>query len=360
MNIQGKIFLVGGAVRDTLLGKPVNDHDYVVVGGSQANLLANGFKQVGTSFPVFLHPTTGAEYALARVERKTGLGYGGFEVHTEGVTLEQDLARRDFTINAMALPIDAQGDFSKLIDPFNGAADLKAGIIRHVTNAFKDDPLRVLRAARFAARYNFEVAPATLAAIKLVTAEELNALPAERILLELEKAIKDGELPIFFTYLVAMEVGYVLEAILCSWGQEQLTWAIPKGFFKPDSVLTVLCMLTLEHKQPLADMPAISSNNALAGAWLSYINEPPALKPDAMERLLNALGKQDSVKFNRLFDALRVLTHPWPGDADKLIQAADLVEGITSASILLEHPGLEGPDLGAAIKAARIKALKLL
>ena len=146
LKIQGRVYLVGGAVRDILLGREPKDRDYVVVDGSQENLLSLGFKQVGTDFPVFLHPETKEEYALARVERKSGVGYNGFSVETDGVTLGQDLARRDITINAMAM------DGDDLIDPFNGHWDLENGVIRHVSGAFKDDPLRALRVARFAAR----------------------------------------------------------------------------------------------------------------------------------------------------------------------------------------------------------------
>ena len=153
-----KIYCVGGAVRDELLGLPVKDRDYVVVGATPEEMLQQGFKPVGKDFPVFLHPRTHEEYALARTERKTARGYHGFEFHTApDVTLEQDLARRDLTINAMAK--DPQG---KLIDPFNGAADLKGGVLRHVSHAFQEDPVRILRVARFAARLGFNVAPETM------------------------------------------------------------------------------------------------------------------------------------------------------------------------------------------------------
>src|SRR5512135_1177848 len=154
-----QIFQVGGSVRDALLGLPVQDHDWVVVGGTPEGMEGQGYKPVGKDFPVFLHPATHEEYALARTERKTARGYKGFAVYAApDVTLEQDLARRDFTINAMAQ--DAEG---KLIDPYGGEADLRAGILRHVSPAFAEDPVRILRAARFVARYGFTVAPETLA-----------------------------------------------------------------------------------------------------------------------------------------------------------------------------------------------------
>lgn len=154
-----EIYLVGGAVRDELLGKPVVERDYVVVGGTAEAMLAKGFRQVGKDFPVFLHPDTGEEYALARTERKSGKGYQGFEVHAAPeITLEQDLQRRDLTINAIA----RNQDTGELIDPYGGQEDLRRQRLRHVSPAFTEDPLRVLRVARFAARFHqdgFAVAP---------------------------------------------------------------------------------------------------------------------------------------------------------------------------------------------------------
>jgi len=143
-----QVYCVGGAVRDELLELPVKDKDFVVVGSTPQAMLDAGYKPVGKDFPVFLHPTTHDEYALARTERKSGSGYTGFVVHAdENVTLEEDLSRRDFTMNAIA-----KGDDGRLIDPYNGVADIQARIIRHVSNAFVEDPVRILRAARFAAR----------------------------------------------------------------------------------------------------------------------------------------------------------------------------------------------------------------
>ena len=179
-------FLVGGAVRDELLGRPVKDRDWVVVGSTPDEMIDAGFEQVGADFPVFLHPETKEEFALARQEEKTGPGYHGFETRFDpSVTLEDDLVRRDLTINAMAR--DADGN---LIDPHHGIADLRAGILRHVSDAFAEDPLRVLRVARFAARYNFDVAPETMELMKkLVASGELDHLTPERVWAELEKAV---------------------------------------------------------------------------------------------------------------------------------------------------------------------------
>ncbi|MEX0950900.1 MAG: multifunctional CCA addition/repair protein, partial [Gammaproteobacteria bacterium] len=193
-----KIYKVGGAVRDRLLGQPVKDEDFVVVGANADMLLAQGFKPVGKDFPVFLHPDSKAEYALARTERKTGPGYTGFSFHAaEDVTLEQDLARRDITINAMA-----EDEHGHVIDPFNGRTDLDNKILRHVSSAFIEDPLRVLRVARFAARLNFAVATETRELMRQISSgDELQTLAPERVWQELERALSEPYPAQFFNVL---------------------------------------------------------------------------------------------------------------------------------------------------------------
>jgi tRNA nucleotidyltransferase (CCA-adding enzyme) len=183
-----RIYRVGGAVRDELLGRPVADRDYVVVGATPEMMVASGYRPVGRDFPVFLHPETHEEYALARTERKHGVGYHGFEFFASPeVTLEDDLARRDLTINAMAR--DADGT---LIDPYGGARDLADGILRHVSPAFAEDPLRVLRVARFAARFGFAIAPQTEAMLRAIVASgELSTLGPERVWQELARGLME-------------------------------------------------------------------------------------------------------------------------------------------------------------------------
>jgi tRNA nucleotidyltransferase (CCA-adding enzyme) len=183
-----KIYRVGGAVRDELLGRTIADRDYVVVGATPEAMIAKGFRPVGRDFPVFLHPESGDEYALARTERKSGRGYHGFSFHVApDVTLEEDLGRRDLTINAMAR--DSGGT---LIDPYGGARDLRAGILRHVSPAFAEDPLRVLRVARFAARFGFAVAAETEALMRSIAAGgELATLVPERVWQELARALME-------------------------------------------------------------------------------------------------------------------------------------------------------------------------
>jgi tRNA nucleotidyltransferase (CCA-adding enzyme) len=185
-----KIYEVGGAVRDELLGLPVKDHDYVVVGATPEDMLKQGYKPVGRDFPVFLHPRTHEEYALARTERKTARGYHGFEFHAApDVTLEQDLARRDLTINAIAR--DADG---RVIDPHRGADDLKSGVLRHVSPAFAEDPVRILRVARFAARFGFSVAPETMGLMREMARNgEADALVPERVWQELARGLMESK-----------------------------------------------------------------------------------------------------------------------------------------------------------------------
>ena len=190
-----QIYSVGGAVRDELLGLKVKDRDFVVVDTTPQAMLDAGYKPVGKDFPVFLHPKTFEEYALARTERKTGAGYKGFVVHASpDVTLEEDLARRDFTINAMAR--SAEGILEgALIDPFNGRADIQAKILRHVSAAFAEDPVRILRAARFAARFtDFTIAPETLILMQqMVNNGEVDALVPERVWQELSKGLMEQQ-----------------------------------------------------------------------------------------------------------------------------------------------------------------------
>jgi tRNA nucleotidyltransferase (CCA-adding enzyme) len=195
------IYLVGGAVRDRLLGRPHVERDFVVVGATPDQLVARGYRPVGKDFPVFLHPDSGEQYALARTERKTGRGYYGFATHfSPDVTLEQDLSRRDLTINAMAM-----AESGEIVDPYGGRRDLEARVLRHVSPAFVEDPLRVLRVARFAARFaplGFTVAPETIALMRgIVTSGEMSALVPERVWVETERALGEASPVTYFEVL---------------------------------------------------------------------------------------------------------------------------------------------------------------
>ncbi len=193
------VYQVGGSVRDQLLGLPAPDRDYVVVGTTPEEMIRRGFRPVGRDFPVFLHPETQAEYALARTERKSGRGYHGFVFHTgPDVSLEQDLVRRDLTVNAMAL-----GPDDELVDPFNGRLDLQRGVLRHVSDAFREDPVRILRLARFATRFqHFDIADRTLALCREMVAEgEVDHLVPERVWQEMQKALMQARPSRFFEVL---------------------------------------------------------------------------------------------------------------------------------------------------------------
>ena len=232
-------YMVGGAVRDALLGLPVNDHDWVVVGATPEAMIALGYLSVGKDFPVFLHPQTHEQYALARTERKTGPGYRGFAIHADpGVTLEQDLARRDLTINAIA-----QDDAGVLIDPFDGQRDLAQRVLRHVTGAFREDPVRILRVARFAARFAaFRLAPETLQLMReMVQTGEVDHLVPERVWQEVARGLMEASPSRMFDLL--RECG-ALERLL---PEVQRLWGVPqRADYHPEVDTGVHLMMVLD------------------------------------------------------------------------------------------------------------------
>jgi len=195
-----KTYVVGGAVRDELLGLPVSDRDWVVVGGTPEEMVAAGYRPVGKDFPVFLHPVTHEEYALARTERKSGRGYKGFTIYSApDVTLDADLARRDLTINAMA-----RGEDGVLVDPFGGERDLRTGVLKHAGESFGEDPVRILRVARFAARFGFKVDPGTMALMRRMVDEgEADHLVAERVWQEFARGLGEARPQLMFEVLEA-------------------------------------------------------------------------------------------------------------------------------------------------------------
>lgn len=253
-----EICLVGGAVRDQLLGLEIKDRDWVVVGATPELMQQQGFRPVGKDFPVFIRPDTGEEYALARTERKSGRGYQGFTFHTSPeVTLEQDLQRRDLTINAMAIRPDGT-----LVDPFDGQQDLQQRTLRHVSEAFAEDPLRVLRVARFMARFaalKFTVAPETLALMQQISASgELSHLSAERVWMEFERALATAQ-PV--TFLLCLAEANALEHLLpdfCGLNFshcEQLIQQLKTQDSDAESCFALLC------QQALTDDPCSQLNN---------------------------------------------------------------------------------------------------
>jgi tRNA nucleotidyltransferase (CCA-adding enzyme) len=238
------IYAVGGAIRDAVMGIPVNDIDYVVVGSSAEEMIALGYQPVGKDFPVFLHPQTHAEYALARTERKTGLGYQGFHFYADpSVTLEQDLQRRDLTINAMAQRVDDTGArVGPIIDPYGGQNDIQAQVFRHVSAAFAEDPLRLLRIARFAARFPaFTIAPETQEALRaIVQSGELAALSLERVWQELDRGMRSAD-PL-----------RMLEVLLETGAAEQ---------FLPQQLIAI-CRNPQLKKQLASDLDLLAANKA--------------------------------------------------------------------------------------------------
>ena len=251
-----KVYAVGGAIRDTLMGLPVHDIDYVVVGSSVEEMIAKGYRPVGKDFPVFLHPETQAEYALARTERKTGQGYKGFHFYADpSVTLEQDLERRDLTINAMAQEVGADGkQFGSIIDPYNGQEDLAAKIFRHVSDAFAEDPLRLLRIARFSSRFpEFSVAEETLIALKaIVQSGELKALSAERIWQELARGLVAAKPMHLFQVLLNTGAASTLlpTTLVAKLSEESFREALITHFSCASNGLDERCAITL------MDLPA--------------------------------------------------------------------------------------------------------
>ncbi len=245
-----KIYAVGGAVRDALLGLPVKDRDWVVVGATPEDMVARGFKPVGRDFPVFLHPQTREEYALARTERKTAPGYAGFVFHTSpDVTLEDDLIRRDLTINAIA-----QTEDGSLVDPHDGRADIAAKILRHISPAFAEDPVRILRVARFAARFaDFTVAPETMALMRaMVAAGEVDALVAERVWQELAKGLMEAKPSRMFELL--RECGALVRLL----PELDALWGVPqRADYHPEIDTGVHVMMVVDMAARLeAPLPA--------------------------------------------------------------------------------------------------------
>ena len=257
-----KIYQVGGAVRDALLGLPVHDRDWLVVGGTPEAMVAQGFTPVGRDFPVFLHPRTHEEYALARTERKSGHGYQGFTVYTSpDVTLEEDLARRDLTINAIAAPVDWTGA-EGIFDPYHGVTDLHAKVLRHVTEAFAEDPVRILRVARFAARFtDFSVAPETMALMQsMVQAGEVAHLVPERVWQEISRGLMEAQPERMFAVLRACGALAVLLPEL------DRLWGVPqRADYHPEVDTGVHTMLVLGQ--------AVQQQAPLAVRWACLVHD---------------------------------------------------------------------------------------
>ncbi len=401
-----KVYQVGGSIRDALLGLPVQDRDWVVVGATPEDLVAQGFVPVGKDFPVFLHPRTHEEYALARTERKTARGYRGFAVHTApDVTLEQDLARRDLTINAMA-----RDEAGGLIDPYGGQADLQARVLRHVTGAFAEDPVCILRLARFAARLtDFSVAPETLALMQqMVQAGEVDALVPERVWQELARGLMERQPSRMFEVLHACgALARLLPEVQALWG------APPRAAPHPEIDRGVHLMRVLDMaarlQAPLAvrfacltrDLgqadaaaelpPRQIGHDARSAPLLRGLCERLRVPVDCQEladvvareqgfihrsdelgpaALLHLLERCDAIRkperFEQVLLACECDARGWPGwqdrpypPRDRLRAALHQVRAVATAEIAAQAQaqGLTGAQVGERIRQARIAAL---
>lgn len=397
-----KIYLVGGAVRDELLGRPVADRDWVVVGANAQTMESLGYRRIGKSFPVFLHPKSNEEYALARTERKVGRGYTGFDFEaSESVTLEEDLLRRDLTINAIAK--DENGE---LIDPFKGQEDLARGVLRHISDAFTEDPLRVLRTCRFAARYAFKIADTTRELLKeIVASGELAELPAERVWNECQTAINEEHPQIF---IETMRDCGALKAILpevdCLFGTPQPPKHHPEidtgehiclamkqaAAFKYSSIVRYAVLLHdvgkgitpaellpkhIGHES--AGVPLVENISARLKVPRSFrelavvvakhhleVHRVREMKPKALLRLLNALDAlRRPERLEHILQACQADATGRKGLQEIPYRCADYVRGASLAvrqvsASEMQAQGNTGEDFLAALNGARLAALK--
>ena len=374
------IYLVGGAVRDQLLGLPIKDRDWVVVGATPEALLAQGFRQVGADFPVFLHPHTHEEFALARTERKQGHGYHGFTVYSApDVTLEEDLKRRDLTVNAMA-----QAKGGEIIDPFGGQQDLQDRLLRHVSEAFAEDPLRILRTARFAARFalqGFTVHPHTLQLMQAMTdAGEVGHLVPERVWQELQRALHETSPVTFFEVLHSC--GALIELLpefaALPVRQQALNALQQLHQNLPDAntaqriaaLLLPLSSAQTSNRVVLLKAPKACQELATLACTLrgsSCMNSTDN-QNDLPEQLLEALNAADAWRRpERLQQALQLLrvTLPLQNGPDlpsqriglqQLADSAQTAAGVQAKTLLAR--GYRGPELGQAMDQCRLEAIR--
>lgn len=394
-----KVYLVGGAVRDRLLGLPEGDRDWVVVGATAGEMRERGFRPVGKDFPVFLHAQSGEEYALARTERKTGPGYHGFEFHAApDVTLEEDLERRDLTINAMAM------DGATVVDPFGGREDLAARRLRHVSPAFREDPVRILRVARFAARFvplGFSVAPETFALMReMVDSGEVDHLVPERVWAELSRACAEPAPEAFVEVLRECgALARVLPEVDALFGVPQTPqWhpeidtgahlllalaAAARAKEEPETVFAVLVHDLGKGITPREVLPrhigheargvplvrAVCERLGAPNAWRDlavavtreHLNVHRAfeLKPATVIRLLTAVDAwRRPDRFTRFLAACRADARGREGNENAAYGQADYLETVRAeaAPVRVATEGLSGPEIGAAIEKARIGA----
>lgn len=359
-----QVFRVGGSVRDELLGRPVSDEDFVVVGATHQDMVDAGYRQVGSDFPVYLHPRTGEEYALARTERKSGTGYHGFSVSFDpSTTLYDDLARRDLTINAMARDIDDQ-----LYDPFGGFDDLQNGILRHVSDAFAEDPLRVLRIARFQARYGFSIANETVELMRqLVNDGEINNLTPERVWAEFKKAMMEEHPMMFFWALRqcgALDVLFVELAphiidVMASVKRASLRDA---PFEHRVLLLFNPLDVTDAYKLLNQDLRAPSHLTRLVTKMLT-INQYVDNQAMTPSQVLSCLSKIDVFRQpNDLVEIIKALvfvrSEVYQDHLDCIVRCNRVAQRVSFATLTgYEQQNLDGRQIGQAIDRQRLQAI---
>lgn len=352
-----KIYMVGGAVRDLLKGDTPKDTDYVVVGSTPAEMLALGFCQVGADFPVFLHPETYDEYALARTERKSGPGYGGFVTETADVTLEEDLSRRDLTINAMAMDSELG-----LVDPYGGKADLEAKVLRHVSAAFAEDPLRILRVARFMARFgsDWTIADDTMALMKHMVADgALDELSRERVWVEIEKGLGEANPDVM---LEILDLLWVFERPAFSEyaGALKYRWTLLRQAARKDCSVAVRFALAFPHlwsaaevKESRVPKQVREVNHCLQLGLTKGLGEFNTLDPAAKVAVLTSLDAFRQTE--RMVLVLQALDFTHPGQSHSVESALWSVESIDKAKVIA---GLtKGVEIQQKIAQARIDAV---
>lgn len=364
-----RIYLVGGAVRDELLGRIIKERDYVVVGATPEQLLKQGYQQVGKDFPVFLHPKSKEEYALARTERKQGQGYTGFVCEfSADVTLEDDLRRRDLTVNAIA-----KADDGSLVDPYGGKQDLDNRILRHVSEAFSEDPLRILRVARFAARYHylgFTIADETqLLLTQMVNRGELNTLTAERIWLECEKSLDDGAFAEFLNVLAQLgALNAISPALANNWNNELYQQLKNRYAYAQSQEITDKSLLFAQATSSLTadDIKATSETIRLPNdvrdlsLQLNAHQATLTSKRISAEQLLTCCNQLDlwrrPERFTGLLLALEVANCGVFNNKKKLIKATDAAKTINPQQFIAQ--GIKGAQIKTALENARLEIFK--
>lgn len=360
-------YLVGGAVRDELLGIPVKDRDWVVVGATPQEMLDAGYKQVGADFPVFLHPETNEEYALARTERKQGHGYHGFTVHASpDVTLEEDLQRRDLTINAMARSVDGA-----VVDPFGGREDLEARLLRHVSSAFTEDPLRILRTARFAARFaplGFQVADDTMTLMQHMVADgEADHLVAERVWQETRRALHEKAPAVYFEVLDACGALTVVmpevASLFAREGREPLDHLEAATERSDDTDVRYAALVagldSGEREALNSRMKVPNDCKELATASGSLLERFPAEDNPSAEQIQALIDEGDGWRRPERFERILLVLESVGIGADwtkMLAEARDQASQVDPKALMAE--GYKGKALGEAIQRERLRCIR--